>query len=267
MKQRTWILLAAVFCLLTACTGPWQVMDGDDMVGKSYTQITQDEAREMMARDDGHIVVDVRRQDEYDAGHIPGAVCVPNESIGAQLPEALPDTEQILLVYCRTGRRSKEAAQKLFALGYTQVYEFGGILDWTGEIETEEPPSAAIRPVPVLVIEANGAVFYASFADSPAAEAFAEQLSTGALEIELHDYGDFEKVGALPWELPRSDASMTTKPGDVLLYQGNQITIYYDENTWSFTPLAQIGGATREMLLDAFGEDSVTVTFRVEWSE
>lgn len=99
----------------------------------SWTQITQEEARERMTRNDGHVIVDVRRPDEYETGHIPGAILVVNEEIGDKQPENLPDLNQILLVYCRSGRRSKEAAEKLARLGYTQVYEFGGILDWTGE--------------------------------------------------------------------------------------------------------------------------------------
>ena len=108
-------------------------MDGEDMV-RSYTQISQEEAKEMMAKEDGHIVVDVRRQDEYDAGHIPGAILIPNESISTEPPAELPDLDQIIMIYCRSGRRSKEAAQKLADMGYTKIYEFGGILDWTGEV-------------------------------------------------------------------------------------------------------------------------------------
>jgi len=261
MKKTAFLLLAAGLCLLMGCASAPGILDGDGMVN-SYHQISQDEAREMLARDDGHILVDVRRQDEYDAGHIPGAVCIPNESIGGEAPPSLPDREQIILVYCRSGRRSKEAAQKLFDLGYTQVYEFGGILDWTGEIVTDAAASA-----PALVIEANGSVFRAVLAETAAAEAFAEKLRAGALALELADYGHFEKVGPLPWELPREDGSLTTRPGDVLLYQGNQITIYYDANTWSFTRLGTIDGVTREELLDAFGDGGVTVTFRLEESE
>ena len=104
---------------------------------RSYSQISQEEAKQMMEKDDGHVIVDVRRQDEYDAGHIPGAVLIPNESIGTERPEELPDLEQTILVYCRSGRRSKEAAQKLADMGYTNVYEFGGIIDWNGEVVTE----------------------------------------------------------------------------------------------------------------------------------
>ena len=102
----------------------------------SYTQISQDKAKEMMSRDDGHIVVDVRRPDEFSEGHIPGAICIPNESITDSQPAELPDLDQVILIYCRSGRRSKEASQKLFDMGYTNVYEFGGIIDWTGEITT-----------------------------------------------------------------------------------------------------------------------------------
>ena len=140
MKRKILILLTAVLLMLTGCMSDGQVMDssgqdmdGEDMV-RSYTQITQDEAKEMMSKDDGHIVVDVRRQDEYDAGHIPGAILIPNEIIGTERPADLPDLDQVILIYCRSGRRSKEAAQKLADMGYTNIYEFGGIIDWTGEV-------------------------------------------------------------------------------------------------------------------------------------
>ena len=83
----------------------------------------------------------------------------------------------------------------------------------------------------------------------------------------MHDYGHFEKVGALPWTLPRNDTSITTEPGDVILYQGDQITVYYDKNTWSFTKLAKIGNVSREDLLNVFGEGDVTVELRLEQRE
>ena len=104
----------------------------------SYTQISQEEAKKMMQVDDGHIIIDVRRQDEFDEEHIPGAICIPNESISDTQPAELPDLNQVILVYCRSGRRSKEAAQKLFDMGYTHVFEFGGIIDWTGETVRSE---------------------------------------------------------------------------------------------------------------------------------
>ena len=130
-KKARLILLTAFVLLLTACSSGGQAMDGEDMV-RSYTMISQDQAKEMMEKEDGHIIIDVRRVDEFETGHIPGAVCIPNESIGTEQPEELPDLDQIILVYCRSGNRSKQAAQKLFDMGYTNVYEFGGIIDWTG---------------------------------------------------------------------------------------------------------------------------------------
>lgn len=130
-------VLLAVFILVGCSKG--DIMDGPDMVRTpEYKQIDQETAKEMMAQDDGHIIVDVRRKDEFDAGHIPEAICIPNESIDTVPPEELPDMEQVILVYCRSGRRSKEAAQKLADMGYWNVYEFGGIIDWTGETVTEE---------------------------------------------------------------------------------------------------------------------------------
>ena len=136
MKKFT-VIFFPVIILLSGCAASQSSSD------VSYTQITQEEAKVMMDKNDGHIIVDVRRQDEYDTGHIPDAVLIPNESIADKQPEELPDLDQIILVYCRSGRRSKEAAQKLADMGYTNVYEFGGIIDWTGvtvmnETETTE---------------------------------------------------------------------------------------------------------------------------------
>lgn len=128
-------------------------------------------------------------------------------------------------------------------------------------------PEEPVRSVPTLAIEVNGRTFYAAITDNASAKAFVEKLSSGAIEVNMHDYGSFEKVGQLPWKLPRSDESITTEPGDVILYQGDQITIYYDQNTWNFTRLAKIGNVTREALLDALGDGDVNVTFWIEWSE
>ena len=126
--KRVILLVLSVVMLLSGCAL------ANSSASASYQQITQEEAKEMMKKDDGHIIIDVRRQDEFDEGHIPGAVLIPNESITDKQPEELPELDQIILVYCRSGRRSKEASQKLADIGYTHVYEFGGINTWTGEI-------------------------------------------------------------------------------------------------------------------------------------
>ena len=101
----------------------------------SYRQISMDEAVKMMKNEKNYIILDVRRPDEYAEGHIPGAINVPNEEIGTANISELPDKSQLILVYCRSGRRSKEASEKLVKLGYTNIVEFGGILDYEGEIE------------------------------------------------------------------------------------------------------------------------------------
>ena len=132
MKHILPIILIMVFALI-GCSSVKQEQNA-----AAYKQISQEEAKEMMGRDDGHVIVDVRRQDEYDAGHIPGAILIPNESIGCDSPEALPDYDQIILVCCRSGNRSRQASEKLAAMGYTNIYEFGGINTWTGETVTEE---------------------------------------------------------------------------------------------------------------------------------
>ena len=109
--------------LLTGCAAP----------EPSYRQISQEEAAALMREEPDCIILDVRTQEEYRESHIPDALCVPNETIGTEAVPQLPDKEQLILVYCRSGRRSKQAADKLARLGYTNVAEFGGIIDWTGE--------------------------------------------------------------------------------------------------------------------------------------
>ena len=128
MKKLIPILLSAL--MFTGCAGT------SNNQTNTYRQITMDEAVTMMAQETGYIILDVRRADEFAAGHIPGTINVANESIGtAKIPE-LPDKNQLIMVYCRSGRRSKEASEKLVKLGSTNIVEFGGILDWKGEIET-----------------------------------------------------------------------------------------------------------------------------------
>lgn len=99
-----------------------------------YKQVTQAEAQQMMAKETDYIILDVRTQKEYNAKHIKGAICVPNEEISGDVDE-LPDKEQLIFVYCRSGKRSKDAAQKLADSGYTNIVEFGGINYWQGETE------------------------------------------------------------------------------------------------------------------------------------
>ena len=101
----------------------------------TYRQISPEEAMELMKSESNYIILDVRTPDEFAAGHIPGAINVANESIVSKEPVELPDKDQLILVYCRSGNRSKKAAEKLVNMGYTNIVEFGGINQWPGEIE------------------------------------------------------------------------------------------------------------------------------------
>lgn len=125
--KRLFPVLSALFLLLAGCGG--NESDG------SYQQITQEEAKEMMDNQEV-IILDVREQDEYDSGHIPGAVLLPVGTIDKDTAAAvIPEEESIVLVYCRSGNRSKTASSTLAELGYTNIYEFGGINTWPYEIE------------------------------------------------------------------------------------------------------------------------------------
>ena len=90
-----------------------------------------------MEEESDYIILDVRTDEEYKEGHIPDAVNVPVETIGSDLPSELPNIDQLIMVYCRSGNRSKQASEKLVSLGYINIVEFGGIKDWTGDIVTE----------------------------------------------------------------------------------------------------------------------------------
>lgn len=100
-----------------------------------YASISMSEAKEIFATPGNYTILDVRRADEFAGGHIPGAINVANESIGDERPAELPDLDRVIFVYCRSGRRSKQASAKLAALGYTNIVEFGGIINWEGEVE------------------------------------------------------------------------------------------------------------------------------------
>ena len=128
MKKLMMILLAAL--LFTACT---PTTENDLEV--TYMNITAEEAKTIMDTEEGYIILDVRAQEEYDEGHIPGAIVIPHTQIEAEAENVLTDKDQLILVYCRSGRRSKIAAEALVQLGYTNIKEFGGILDWPYEVE------------------------------------------------------------------------------------------------------------------------------------
>ena len=128
MKKLILFLLTAL--LLTAC-GKVNTNKQESV----YMNITAQEAKQIMDTQEGYIILDTRAQYEYDEGHIPGAIVIPHDEIEEKAEQMLPDKDQLILVYCRSGRRSKIAAEALVELGYTNIKEFGGILDWPYEVE------------------------------------------------------------------------------------------------------------------------------------
>ena len=128
MKKLVFLLLAVM--MLTACG-----QDKENDQGAVYVNITAEEAKEIMDIEEGYIILDVRTQEEYDEGHIPGAIVISHEEIAEKAEKVLTDRDQLILVYCRSGRRSKIAAEALVELGYTNIKEFGGIIDWPYETE------------------------------------------------------------------------------------------------------------------------------------
>ena len=130
MKNRKRI--AAFLMVLLALTGG---CGGEAAKEPTYVNITAQEAKELMDREEGYVILDVRTEEEYAQGHIPGAVLIPDYEIETKAEEILTDKDQMILVYCRSGRRSKNAAQMLLELGYTDIREFGGIIDWPYHID------------------------------------------------------------------------------------------------------------------------------------
>lgn len=288
MSKRRWnfIILAAILLLLTACSSGGQVMDGEDMV-RSYTQISQEEAKQMMEQDGTQIIVDVRTQEEYDSGHIPGAICIPNENIGTEHPEELPDLDQVILVYCRSGNRSKQAAQKLFDMGYINVYEFGGINDWTGEVVTETPDTDASQesvheseiadisqesePESQMTdeektdmkLKIGDTEVPVIWEENESVDALKALVAEGPLTIHMSMYGGFEQVGPIGQDIVSNDQQTTTQAGDIILYSGDQIVAFYGSNSWAYTRLGHADLSQKEME-DLLGNGDVIMTLQME---
>ena len=128
--MRRWIPFLLLLLFLAGCTA-------SNEQENSYRQISMDEAVTMMEEESGYIILDVRTPEEFRERHIPNAINIPNETIGSEDIQELPDKDQLILVYCRSGNRSRQASEKLAKLGYTNIVEFGGMNDWTVETVSE----------------------------------------------------------------------------------------------------------------------------------
>lgn len=134
------LLIGLLLLLLTGCS---LTLEENQETGQTtqnkqeaaYMNITPEEAKQLMDTQQDYVILDVRTRQEYEEKHIPGAILIPDSEIGERAEQALPDKNQLILVYCRSGRRSKLASEKLVQLGYTNIREFGGIIDWPYETE------------------------------------------------------------------------------------------------------------------------------------
>ena len=153
----------------------------------------------------------------------------------------------------------------------------GQILDGDGMERTDEQiakyqadrdeEAERMDPIAIPGVRIGDRYYTVELDGNSSAEAFLEKLKEGPLTVAMQDYGGFEKVGDLPWPLPANDEEITTEPGDIILYQGNKITIYYGENTWTLTKIGRVSCEEEEELRKALGEGDVTAEFFVEWTE
>ena len=147
MKNTLYVIFCLFCILLVSCAddksigiiggadGPASIIVSEKGESGMFEQITGEEAKRIMDENGEAVILDTREQEEFDAGHIPGAILIPYTEIDNKAEEVIPDKDSLILVYCRSGRRSKIAAESLVKLGYTNVKEFGGIIDWVYGVE------------------------------------------------------------------------------------------------------------------------------------
>lgn len=137
MKNKGIIVLICLIVAIVLLLAYNKLGKGQADEVNTYISVSAEDAKEYMDKEENHIILDVRTQEEYDAGYIPGAILIPDFEIADRAEKELPDKDQLILVYCRSGNRSKKASAKLVEMGYTNVVEFGGINDWPYEVVTD----------------------------------------------------------------------------------------------------------------------------------
>ena len=232
----------------------------EELVVDGYTQISQTKAQKMMDEADDYIILDVRTAEEYADGHITDAMNIPNESIGEEDNiSQLPNKDQLIFVYCRSGRRSKEASKKLAALGYTNVYEFGGIIDWAGPTVKEDNEDSNEMKLKIGDTEVE-----VQWEDNESVSALMYMVENEPLVIQLSMYGGNEQVGSIGSTLPSSDTNTTTEAGDIVLYNSSNIVIFYGSNTWDYTRLGKITDKSEEEMTELLSNGDATVTISMK---
>jgi len=227
----------------------------------SYKQISQEEAVKMMKTEDC-LILDVRTEEEYNDGHIPNAMCLPVETIGSEAPVELPDKDQTILIYCRTGIRAAAAAEQLAKLGYTRVYDFGGIADWKGDIVTEESFDYG-EPEASLTLEVSGRQIYTNIIMK---KELLDTVGTSSFELSFRDEGSVKRA-VLPFALSLQEEDTAVRTGDVLLCNGNEMLLILEEGTVKGERIGNFIGMTKGELEEIFGEGDFTALMFLDWMD
>lgn len=227
----------------------------------SYKKISQEEAVKMMETGDC-LILDVRTEEEYNDGHIPNAICLPVETIGSEAPAQLPDKDQIILIYCRTGVRAERAAKALADLGYTNVYDFGGIADWEGDIVTEESFDYG-EPEASLTLEIGGRQIYTNIITKTE---LLDAVGTSSFELSFRDEGSIKRA-VLPFTVSPEEKDTEVRTGDVLLCSGNEMLLILEEGTVRGERIGSFTGMTKGELEEIFGEGDFTALMFLDWMD
>lgn len=222
------------------------------LCGCTNSKIKEEKLKKAMA-DNNYIIVDVRSELEYDSEHVIGAINIPVDKIDDTIEL---DKTKTIIVYCQSGSRSNMAYEILTDLGY-QVLDIGAYNDISLE-KGKEDKNMKIN------VEINNKVLTATLEDNSSAKELFEKLQDSPITIDMHDYASMEKVGNLGFDLSRNDRQIKVDYGDIILYLGNMITIYYDKNEWNFTKLGHIDNITQEELKSILGSNNVLVKLSID---
>ncbi len=274
--KKYWMIGIIMIALITAGCAAGQVMDGDGMIRPEDEEVSQNEGENVNNKSELSF-------ESFDGGGPEFKVILEDESIVSYesvRKYSNPDHEAMggsgyIVRFSFNGLKPGETDMKIeerspIADNLDHLYRVKVNDDLQVEIEkleTKDPYQDDMEPNAFVELRTGDRCFSVELADNSSADAFFEKLRTENIEVQMHDYGDFEKVGDLPWDLPTNDEEITTEPGDLILYQGNKITVYYDENTWTFTRLGRLN-AEPEEIKEAFGgKDDITAEFFLEWTE
>lgn len=162
----------------------------------------------------------------------------------------------IIAIIFTINDKEKSTIQNSSNMNIKEDYNDGHLTNNTNNIDNTIEGKEDMK----LYIRVNNRILIATLEHNTSVNALIERLKENDITIEMNDYGNFEKVGPLGFNLPRNDKQITTEPGDIILYQGNSLTIYYDTNSWNFTKIGKIENVNQEELKEILGEDNVTIT-------